>query len=316
MPPDPDPGLIQPKTGGVTKLQSYVITVFAAIACYNAIELVTMCLTTFKRHRGCYFWSLLIASLGITPLVVGWIFFIFYFGLSRYISASIIMPSWYCVVAGHSLVLWSRLHLMIQTPKVLRAILILIVVDSVCLFIPATVLFYGTLIQDDGFRTSTRFSLAYNKMERIQLVVFCLQELLISGIYIFETVKLLRLRPDPMHQRILTQLITINIVIMILDVAVVAIQFAGYIAIQMTFKPLAYSIKLKLEYAVLNQLIRISEGPSSSDLEQASSCSREHHTMPSYWSSSGRNGTVDSGVEEFSVDTMSTVISPPQPVAR
>ncbi|KAF7616369.1 hypothetical protein F9C07_9309 [Aspergillus flavus] len=311
MSPDPDPGLIQPKTGGVTKLQTYIITVFATIAWYNAVELVIICLTTFKRYRGCYFWSLLIASFGLIPLVLGWLFFIFYFGLTRWVSASIIIPSWYCVVAGHSLVLWSRLHLIMQAPKVLRALLILIIVDSVLLFIPPTVMFYGILIHDEGFRTSARFAAAYNVMERIQLVGFCLQELLISGIYIFETTKLLRLRPDPVHSRILIRLVVINVVVMILDVAVVAVQFAGYIAIQMMFKPVAYSIKLKLEYAVLSQLIQISKGPNS-DPEQLCSCSQEHNSTSTCRSDSGRNGTADSDMRQYSVDTITTVVSPRQ----
>lgn len=315
MPPDPDPGLIQPKTGGVTKLQTYIITVFATIAWYNAIELVIICLTTFKRYRGCYFWSLLIASVGLIPLALGWLFFIFYFGLTRWVSYSIITPSWYCVVAGHSLVLWSRLHLILQSPKILRAILILIIVDSIVLFIPTTVLMYGALIRDEGFRTSARFAVVYNKMERIQLVGFCLQELLISGIYIFETVKLLRLRPETFHRRILIRLVAINIVVMVLDVAVVAVQFAGYLAIQMMFKPVAYSIKLKLEYAVLSQLIEISKGPSTSDPEQLCSCSQAHNISSTSQSDPGRNGATDSDMRQYSVDTISIVVSPRQSAA-
>ncbi|OGM42623.1 hypothetical protein ABOM_008454 [Aspergillus bombycis] len=315
MPPDPDPGLIQPTTGGVTKVQTYILTIFATIAWYNAVELVILCMTTFKRYRGCYFWSLLIASIGLIPLVLGWLFFVFYFGLSRWVSTSIIIPSWYCVVAGHSLVLWSRLHLILQAPKVLRAILILIIVDSILLFIPTTVLLYGVLIVDDNHRTSARFAFAFNKMERIQLVGFCLQELLISGVYIVETVKLLRLRPDPLHRRILTRLVTINVVVMVLDVAVVAVQFAGYLAIQMMFKPVAYSIKLKLEYAVLSQLIQICKGPSDGEPEHLCSCSQEHNSTSTCPSDSGRNGAAHPDMRPSSVDTISTVIALPQPAA-
>ena len=315
MPSDPDPGLIQPATGGITTVQTYTITVFATIAWYNAVELVLICLTTFKRYRGCYFWSLLIASVGLIPLVLGWLFFIFYFGLSRWVSTSILIPSWYCVVAGHSLVLWSRLHLILQTPKVLRAILILIIVDSILLFIPTTVLLYGALIVDENHRTSARFAFAFNKMERIQLVGFCLQELLISGIYIVETVKLLQLRPDTLHRRILIRLVLINIVVMVLDVAVVAVQFAGYLAIQMMFKPAAYSVKLKLEYAVLSQLIQICKAPSESDPEHLCSCSQEHNSTSTCPSDSGGNGAAHSEMQQSSVDTISTVVTPRQSAA-
>lgn len=94
-------------------------------------------------------------------------------------------------------------------------------------------------------------------MERIQLVGFCLQEGLLSGLYVWEAAKLLRLRPEDRHRRILAQLIGINILVLILDVAVVGIQYAGYYALQVMFKPVAYSIKLKLEYAILGRLVNV-----------------------------------------------------------
>ncbi|KAE8351121.1 hypothetical protein BDV28DRAFT_137803 [Aspergillus coremiiformis] len=309
MPPDPDPGLIQPKKGGVTKLHTYFIVAFAAIAWYNAVELVVVCLSTFKRYRGCYFWSLLVSGLSIIPNVLGALFIIYYLGLSRYVSSTLFLLTWYCMVTGHSLVLWSRLHLILQAPKVLRWILILIIVDAFVLYIPTTILLYGTISRH--FVHSYRFAMAFNKMERIQLVGFTLQEFLLSGIYIAEAIKLLQLRPGPLHRRILIQLLALNVFIIILDATVVAIQFAGYYAIQIMFKAVSYSVKLKLEYATLNQLVQMAKGPSSTDPEQLSSSSQGWSGMPSGQGDMGSVGTVIPTMRQLSEDTISTDFSSP-----
>jgi hypothetical protein len=130
-------------------------------------------------------------------------------------------------------------------------------------------------------------------MERIQLVGFCIQELIISSIYVWETVKLLRLRPQGRPQGILIQLLVINIVILCLDVAVVAIEFLGYYAVQVMIKPVVYSIKLKLEYAILGKLVAIARG--SYDSQDLPSSAREINEVSSFPSSTDPISHVESG---------------------
>ncbi|KAB8229468.1 uncharacterized protein BDW43DRAFT_322119 [Aspergillus alliaceus] len=259
----PDNELPQPKNGSFSSVEKYVISVFVAIAWYNAAELVVLCLSTFKLYRGWYFWSLFIASLSLFPICLGYIFFIFYPGIPHYLSISLIIVSWSCMVTGHSLILWSRLHLIIQSPRVLRLTLTIIILDAILLHTSIAVLLYGSFSKN--VHVANRFTNGYNIMERVQLVVFCVQELLISGIYLWETAKMLRLHPGPLHYNVLTQFLIINIFIIVLDVAVVGIQFAGYYALQVTFKPVAYSLKFKLEYAILGRLIAIATSPSNSE---------------------------------------------------
>lgn len=128
--------------------------------------------------------------------------------------------------------------------------------------VPTTVLLYGAVTPDPG--TQEGFTKGYNVIERIQLVVFALQECLLSCIYIWETFNLLRLRPQHAHRVILVQLLVINIVILALDVVVVVLQFAGLFVVQVAFKPVAYSIKLRLEFAILGRLVQIAGvGPGS-----------------------------------------------------
>ncbi|GIJ84810.1 hypothetical protein Asppvi_003661 [Aspergillus pseudoviridinutans] len=262
----------------INQTQKYVFSAFAGLVWYNAIELIVLCLTTFKRYHGCYFWSLLLASISLIPHTLGF-FFLFFLStsVSPYVAVSFVIPSWCTMITGHSLILWSRLHLVLQKPKILRAILVMIIVDAITMQIPIAVLLYGAVSPN-----AAHFTTGYNVMERIQLIVFALQEIIISSFYVFETVRMLRLRPpEARHRQILTQLLAINIVILVLDVAVVGTEYAGYYAVQVMFKPVAYSIKFKLEYAILGRLIQIAKGGPSLEREQVSSSVQGFHSDPS-----------------------------------
>ncbi|KAE8372867.1 hypothetical protein BDV26DRAFT_273289 [Aspergillus bertholletiae] len=259
----PENDLFHQKTDTFSAAEKYIISVFVAIAWYNAGELIVLCLSTFKFYRGWYFWSLFIASLSLIPIGLGYIFFIFYLGVPYYLSISLIIVSWTCMVTGHSLILWSRLHLIVQSPRVLHLTLAMIIADAIILHTSTAVLLYGS--HSTNILVAIRFTRGYNIMERIQLVVFCVQELLLSGIYLWETAKMLRLNPSPLRYKVLVQFLVINVFIIVLDVAVVAVQFAGYYAIQVSFKPVAYSLKFKLEYAILGRLIAIAKSPPSSE---------------------------------------------------
>ncbi|KAJ5390986.1 uncharacterized protein N7496_002054 [Penicillium cataractarum] len=259
-----------------TPVRTEIFAAFAAIAWYNAIELIILCFVSFKRRRGCYFWSLLVASSSIVPHCLGYVLLFFPTGVSPYICVTLIVFSWYGMVTGQSLVLWSRLHLVLQNTKILWGVLWMIMVDAVLLHIPTTVLLYGTVAAP-----VSAWSRGYSTMEHIQLVGFCIQELIISGLYVWETVKLLRLRPQGRPHGILHQLLTINIIILLLDVAIVVIEYVGYYAVQVMFKPVAYSIKLKLEYAILGKLVAIAQGAQTYNDDELPSSTREINSFPS-----------------------------------
>ncbi|KAJ5584750.1 uncharacterized protein N7459_004550 [Penicillium hispanicum] len=266
--------LIHSYTGAGDEVRTHIFAAFAAVAWYNAIELIVLCFVSFKRKRGCYFWSLLISSASILPHCLGYVLLFFPTGVTPWVCVTLIISSWCCLVTGQSMVLWSRLHLVLQNTKVLWGILWMIVVDAILLHIPTIVLLYGTVAAPVG-----TFASGYNVMERVQLVGFCIQELVISGIYVWETVKLLRLRPQGRPHGLLHQLLVINILILVLDVAVVVIEYVGYYSVQVMFKPVAYSVKLKLEYAILGKLVAIARGSYEND--ELPSSAREINSYPS-----------------------------------
>jgi hypothetical protein len=77
------------------------------------------------------------------------------------------VPGWVMMVTGKSVVLYSRLHLVIENPKILRAVLIMIVVDGVVFHTTMTVVRFGAYDGGD------------------QMTGFYVQESIISAIYLY-----------------------------------------------------------------------------------------------------------------------------------
>jgi hypothetical protein len=268
-----------------------VFAAFASLAWYNAIELIVLCFFSFRRWRGTYFWSLLVASGCIIPYCLGFVLLFFSTGVTPWLCVTLVVLGWYGMITGQSMVLWSRLHLVLQNRKLLRGVLYMICVDAIMLHIPTTVLLFGTVAHPTG-----RWPRAYDIMERVQLIGFCIQELIISCIYVWETVKLLRLRPEGRPQGILNQLLVINILILVLDISVVVIEYIGYYAVQVLFKPVAYSVKLKLEYAILGKLIAVARG--GTDSQHVDSSIREINDTASFPSDRDRTSNLESPMRD------------------
>lgn len=231
-----------------------IMVVFTSLAFYNAIELMILILFTFHRYSGLYFWSMVLSNIfGVIPHALGYLFVYFNIGpLALRLTLSTI--GFYLMVPGQSVILYSRLHLVVQNPKVLRPVLYVIIIDTIILIVPTTVLTFST-----AFIGSLTIVRAYNVIERLQVAWFCAQEFMISGIYIWEAIKLLRLMPEKDRHRnqIMYELLAINFVIILLDVALLVLEYKGLYGLQTTFKSFVYSVKLKLELGVLGRLVSL-----------------------------------------------------------
>ncbi|KAE8412958.1 hypothetical protein BDV36DRAFT_45289 [Aspergillus pseudocaelatus] len=243
-------GLIGGYQGGLAV--KILMVVFSSIALYNAIELIILIFLVFNQYKGLYFWAMLLSNvLGVIPHAVGFLLEFFAKG-PLWFAVTLATIGFYFMVPGQSVVLYSRLHLVVQNLKVLRQVRYMIIFNTIVLLIPTTILTYCTIY----VRTESIIR-GYNVMERMQLAWFCAQEILISCIYIWETINLLRLRPDkdPTRKKIMYELITINVIIVLLDVALLVLEYVGFYALQTTLKAAVYSVKLKLEFAVLRKLV-------------------------------------------------------------
>lgn len=241
------------------------IAAFTAVAWYNIFELNVQVFLTFKRHRGLYFWSLLISGYGCVLHALGFLLKFFQLTDNNYISVTIITIGWYAMVTGQAVVLYSRLHLVVREQRVLRGILAMIIVDAICFHIPTTVLTYGV----NSFHTdkSNRYTRPFNIVERLQMTAFCVQEFIISGVYVWSTLRLLRPVYHGRTRKVMMQLIWINLIIICMDGCLLAMEYSNNYTLEASLKAMVYSIKLKLEFAVLNQLMTLAN--SSVNAHQA-----------------------------------------------
>ena len=67
----------------------------------------------------------------------------FQFWKNNYISCAFITLGWYFMVTGQSLVLYSRLHLLVRDARKLKWILCMIIADVFLFHIPTTVFTFG-----------------------------------------------------------------------------------------------------------------------------------------------------------------------------
>jgi hypothetical protein len=116
---------------GIYDSNTLVVIICSALALYNALELTLLIFTTFHHYRGLYFWSLVLASGGIIPYVLG--FLIEYFRLT-YLALGIAIDTigWTLMVTGQSVVLYSRLWLVFGAShhRLLQAVKWMIIVDA------------------------------------------------------------------------------------------------------------------------------------------------------------------------------------------
>lgn len=249
---EPD-GLVGGYQGDSTGIK-VIMGILVAIVLYNSIELTVLILMTFRRYKGLYFWSLtLSATVGLITSGIGNLLHFFDIGpLSLALALSNI--GFYFLVPAQSVILYSRLHLVLFNQRLLRLLLRAVILNGIVFAILVTIMSFGSAFMQTG-----PWNAGYKVVERLQVTWFCVQELVISMLYIRETVKLLQLRPanNKRRKNIMYQLLAINILIIVMDILVVAIEFIGLYYIQVLLKVTIYSIKLKLEFAVLGKLTTI-----------------------------------------------------------
>ena len=148
----------------------------------------------------------------------------------------------------------------------------MIIFNFVVFQIPTTILTFGSN------QANPRMWLEiYNVYERIQLIVFTLQELIISILYIRATFRIL-LPDDPSDTRITKKfLIYTNVLCIVLDIAFVCEVYSGEWVYKTGTQSLAYAIKLTIEFVVLNKLVDVYRIKGS-----CAACKRAHsRTGPS-----------------------------------
>ncbi|TPX19050.1 uncharacterized protein E0L32_011294 [Thyridium curvatum] len=211
------------------------------------------------RHARLFFWSFLIATWAIVPYAVG----ILIKGLQlvppdrNAAFAAPVLLGWGPMITAQALVLYSRLHLVDRSRLRLRAVLLMIIAVATVCHVPLAVLFVGATSANPA-----RWVEPYVLAEKTQVVIVFVQELVLSGLYVFHSARLLR-SPDNVSACVgrrrdevaaLRRLVLVNVVIIVLDVGILVPEYAGRFDLHAACKALVYSIKLKVEYDILNRL--------------------------------------------------------------
>jgi hypothetical protein len=125
----------------------------------------------------------------------------------------------------------------------------MIIINALVLHIPMTVLFFSLGNNAALARPAAIF-------DRIQVTGFCIQDFVICGIYIREALRalgsVLEVRGKE-GRKVIINLIWVNVVVVILNCLLLVVEYKLHY-IEVSFKTVVYSIKLKLEFSVLNRL--------------------------------------------------------------
>lgn len=302
------------------------VTICCALAIYNGLELLMLIFTTFRRFSGLYFWSLVMSSFGLIPYTIGFMIMYFVFVnprksckcMSSTFRALLTLPfavvgliitafGWPMMITGQSLVLYSRLHIVLgaEHHKLLRGVKWMIIIDSIIFHVSTEVVLFGAYYA----HPNTGFAEAYKYIEKVQMTGFTIQELILSGLYVWRTLDIINATSSSSSpavgrkkrtSRIMWQLFAINVFIIVMDVALLVLEFTGRHVFGQALKGAIYGVKLKLEFAILSKLVSLtSRGMNASEATFTGA-------FEDYDGSTGpdiSSGNMELGRSLFSLDT-------------
>lgn len=176
------------------------------------------------------------------------------------------------MVTGQSLVLYSRLHVVLgqANHKLLHGVKWMIIIDGVVFHVSTIVVLFGAYYAAQ----QTAFAAAYKYIEKIQMTGFTVQELILSGLYVWKTLDIIRASSSTSTtaaankkkrtSRIMWQLFSINLIIVLMDIALLVIEYQDRHVFQQALKGVIYSVKLKMEFAILSKLVSLTSRNGSS----------------------------------------------------
>ncbi|TLD18337.1 2-oxoisovalerate dehydrogenase subunit beta [Venturia nashicola] len=233
-----------------------------AAAVVMAFEINIQLLSTFKRWTTLYFWSLLVASWGVILLTVS--FDLTFFDQSPGGAQVLTGIGWVAMVTGFSMILYSRLHLVLYNRNHLRILLAMILVDAFLFHLPVIVSDY--VKGEKG----TKLYWVVSKME----IIFCAQEFFLSTLYTYLYWKLFRDETSKKEmQTTFYLLIVAQFIILSADVVLSTLLYTSIFVARMMILPLTSALKIRIELLVLNRLAGFGQHKESitQDLLRASS---------------------------------------------
>jgi hypothetical protein len=213
------------------------------------VELTVWVFYVFRRYTGLYFWSVLITTWGVTLHAIGFVLKDCVPACPWQLSTTIAEIGWVSMVSGFSIVLYSRLHLVIRNQRTLKLVFAMIITDAFLFHVPTIFFQYGT----SDKKTHKKYLPFMAPMERVQVLGFSIQEILISSIYIYATLQMLKGSFNKKIKKTTAFLILIQVIVILCDVVVIALDYAQYFTLKAVIHSFVYAFKLQLEFVILNQ---------------------------------------------------------------
>ena len=254
-------------------------TALMGIAFYLIIEVNVTVFRFFKKRAGLYFWSILIASWGTCLHTISFIIQWWVPGSSWVLCAALGEFGWSFMVTAQSLVLYSRLHLVIRNHNILRGVLIMIITTSIAVEVPNWVTSW--FAYDTKLNVTELWTPRDNIMLRISQLVLFLQEATLSVLYIWGTVKILAPNDRIDVRRIKWDLVAINSFIIATDLVNVILTYADEHYAKEPIQNFSYAFKLRTEFVILNQLMAVTSQSRASHYN-----SGRRYVKDSGWNSS------------------------------
>jgi hypothetical protein len=230
-----------------------IIAVFTALPLWMTFELTVWIFYVFRRYTGLYFWSVLACTWGTTIHAIGFVLK-FCVPQCNWILATVLAEiGWVGMVTGFSVVLYSRLNIIIGDMRKTRTrniILAMIITDALLFHVPTIVFQFGV----SNKSTHKRFLPYMAPMERVQIMAFSTQEIIISAIYIYHTIKWLKVSFERKTRNTIALLIWIQVIVILCDVIVITLDYCEYFTLKAVMHSFVYAFKLQLEFVVLNDI--------------------------------------------------------------
>lgn len=157
---------------------------------------------------------------------------------------------------GFMLVLWSRLHVILDRPRLLKALLVYIV--FICL--PLRVVIVLSAIGPKRYKP--RWGLEpWQILRRVEMVV-PFTDMALAALYIFLFIKRFRgggLGTRKRLRRVIVFLVVRELFVIAGDATVVAVWFAKFVLLRWAIGPFLYALKLQVEFLILNSLTSMSK---------------------------------------------------------
>lgn len=232
---------------------------FVGISLFLFVEVNVMIFRAFKKRQGLYFWSMQIGSLGVLMESIGIILKFFASPSTNAIwplYTLAMMVGWTAYVTAQSLVLYSRLHLVMRNERIQRYVLLMILSTIFIFIIPTWVVLWPAFNTSDHAMSST-WSPRLGIVDRYLQIGYTITESIISGLYISSLVRLLRLKPNVRRRRVMTDLIYVNVMVIAFDILQVTLKYANQVGLGQPIQNFSYILRLRLEFIVLNQLMAV-----------------------------------------------------------